>query len=37
LASSELKVINKIFWIAITALVTGGIAMVLWGGNLSMF
>jgi CRISPR/Cas system CMR-associated protein Cmr3 (group 5 of RAMP superfamily) len=37
LASSELKVINKIFWIAMTALVTGGIAMILWGGNLSMF
>ena len=28
LASSELKVINKIFWIAITALLTGGIAMI---------
>ena len=37
LASSELRVINKIFWIAMTALVTGGIAMILWGGNLSMF
>ena len=30
-ASSELKVINKIFWIAITTLITGGIAMVVFG------
>ena len=31
LASSELKVINKVFWIAITTLITGGIAMVVFG------
>jgi|TARA_R100000479_G_scaffold136036_1_gene72850 chromosome segregation ATPase len=30
-ASSELKVINKVFWIAITTLITGGIAMVVFG------
>ena len=31
MASSELKVINKVFWIAITTLITGGIAMVVFG------
>ena len=30
-ASNELKVINKVFWIAITTLITGGIAMVVFG------
>jgi chromosome segregation ATPase len=31
MASSELKVINKVFWIAITTLITGGIAMLVFG------
>tara|TARA_B100001093_G_scaffold6187_1_gene6243 strand:- start:13248 stop:13550 length:303 start_codon:yes stop_codon:yes gene_type:complete len=37
LCQRELKVINKIFWIALTALITGSVAMIMWGGNLSMF
>ena len=27
------SILNKIFWIAITALITGAIAMVFWGGQ----
>jgi len=30
-ASSEIKVINKVFWIAVTTLITGGIAMLVFG------
>ena len=30
-ASSQLAVINKVFWIAISTIITGGIAMVMWG------
>jgi hypothetical protein len=26
-------ILNKIFWIAITALITGGVAMTFWGGQ----
>ena len=26
-------ILNKIFWIAISALITGGVAMVFWGGQ----
>jgi phage shock protein A len=28
---TSMKVFNKIFWIALTTLITGSIAMVLWG------
>lgn len=30
-AQQSLSVFNKIFWIALTALITGGVAMVFWG------
>lgn len=30
-ASSQLAVINKVFWIAISTIITGAIAMVMWG------
>ena len=30
-ATNNLQVINKIFWIAISALITGGIVVYLWG------
>ena len=30
-ASSEIKVINKVFWIAVTTIITGGVAMVFFG------
>ena len=30
-ASSEIKVINKVFWIAVTTIVTGGVAMAFFG------
>jgi chromosome segregation ATPase len=30
-AQNELKIINKVFWIAISTLITGAIAMVMWG------
>jgi hypothetical protein len=35
-AKSELNVINKVFWIALSAFVTGGIAMMIFGNGLSM-
>jgi len=30
-AQQSLNIFNKIFWIALTALITGGVAMVFWG------
>ena len=32
-SAKELNIINKIFWIAISALITGGILVYLWGPN----
>lgn len=36
-SQNELRIINKIFWIAISALVTGGIAMVFFSNSGEMF
>ena len=30
-AQQSLNIFNKIFWIALTALITGGVAIVFWG------
>ena len=30
---SKMSVFSKVFWIALTALITGGIAMTFWGPN----